>query len=199
MSNIKTYDLGGGLELLDKPDSLDTLAMLIKSAVTDTERAATNATEGALIVGRMLIEAKAQVKHGEWDNWILQNCNLATRTARAYMRLANTVPQLDDSKRQRVADLPLREAIKAIATDSTAPPKSTQTGIRASKKTDREKAVSIFGKAERALKDSSKSIGMGVVVKGQQVSDLRKKLNEVLEELERMEADSAAQASEVKQ
>ena len=197
MNAIKTYDLGGGLELIDKPDSLEMLATLIKSAVDDTIRAATNATEGALIVGKMLTEAKAQVKHGDWENWLLQNCNLAHRTARAYMRLAKEVPQLDDSKRQRVTDLPLREAFKAIATDPTAPAKQSHPSIYAPKKTDREKTVSIFGRAEKAIKDSKMLIGIGATVKGQQVGDLRKKLNEVLAELERMEADSAKQVSEV--
>ena len=194
MNGIKTYDLGNGLELIEAPESLDMLATLIKSAVDDTMRAATNAVEGALIVGKMLIDAKAQVKHGEWDNWITQNCNLAPRTARGYMRLANTVPQLDDSKRQRVADLPLREAFKAIATDPTEPPKQKHINIREAKRTDRERTADVFGKAERAMKDCKKLIADSLTVKGQQVSDLRKKLNAVLAELERMEADSVGGA-----
>ena len=189
--SITTYDASTGMELLDKPESLDTLAILIKDAADHTMRSAANATEGALIVGKMLIQAKAQVKHGEWDTWVTENCSMAIRTASAYMRLAKSVPQLEDSNRQRVTDLPLREAMRAIATDPTAPPKSTYTSIRAAKRTDADKAVAAFQRAVTALNASKKLIGLTLTVKGRQVADLRKKLNDVLAELDSLEAQAA--------
>ena len=189
--SIITYDASTGLELTDKPENLDTLAILIKDAADHTVRSAANATEGALIVGKMLIQAKAQVKHGEWDTWVTENCSMAIRTASAYMRLAKSVPQLEDSNRQRVTDLPLREAMRAIATDPTAPPKSTYTSIRAAKRTDADKAVAAFQRAVTALNASKKLIGLTLTVKGRQVADLRKKLNDVLAELDSLEAQAA--------
>ena len=183
----KTYELSTGMELLHKPNSLEELALQIRTASSEAMRHANEATEGALIAGRLLIEAKSRVKHGEWDAWVTANCEVAIRTAQAYMRLAKSVPQLDDSNTQRVALLPLCEALKAIATDPAAPPKPRYSNIRATKRTDAEKTVSVFGKAELALKASKKLIGMCLIVKGTQVSDLRKKLNDVLAELDALE------------
>lgn len=191
----KTYELSTGLALIDKPDDLDKLAMRIKDTAQNTMRHATSATESALIVGKMLMEAKAQVKHGEWDGWVTAHCDMAIRTAQAYMRLAKTVPQFDASNTQRVALLPLRQAMRAIATDPTAPPKQTPTNISAAKGTDAEKAVAVFEKAEAALKASKKLISQGLSVNGGQVDDLRKKLNEVLAELDSLEAQISTEGA----
>ena len=184
---IKTYELSTGMELLDKPDSLDELALQIRTASSEALRHANEATDGALISGRLLIEAKSQVKHGEWDSWVTVNCKLAPRTARAYMQLSRNVELLDLRNRQRVAILPIREAMKAISTEPTAPQKKAGTSVRAKKRTDAEKAVAIFSKAELALKASKKLIGMSLTVKSRQVTDLRQKLNEVLAKLNELE------------
>ena len=42
----------------------------------------------AIACGELLIEAKRQVKHGEWRPWIEANCKVPARTARHYMALA---------------------------------------------------------------------------------------------------------------
>jgi hypothetical protein len=39
-------------------------------------------------IGALLIEAKAQVKHGEWSLWLGNNFDLSDRTARKYMAVA---------------------------------------------------------------------------------------------------------------
>jgi hypothetical protein len=51
----------------------------------------------------MLLEAKAQLKHGEWLPWLSENFDLTRRTASTYMRLANGKPisHLDATGRQR--------------------------------------------------------------------------------------------------
>lgn len=209
----KSYELSTGMELLDKPDSLndlgkilhdirtdvatlDFLAEQIKDSAHQTTKAANSAVEGALITGALLIEAKKQVPHGEWENWLTANCQLALSTARAYMGLSKKFLQLDDSNRQRVSDLPVREALKAIATDPTAPPKpayrSTYSPNR--RRTDNEKTEAAFGKAASALKASSKLVSFGL--KEKQVNNLRKKLNDVLAELDGLEAMAAAEQAE---
>lgn len=187
----KTYELSTGMELLDKPDSLDDLALQIRVASGEAMRHANEATEGALIAGKLLIEAKGQIGHGAWESWVTANCGVALRTAQAYMRLSKSVQQLDAPNTQRVALLPLREAMRAIATDPTAPPKSTYTSIRAAKRTDADKAVAAFQRAVTALNASKKLIGLTLTVKGRQVADLRKKLNDVLAELDSLEAQAA--------
>jgi len=73
--------------------------------------AAQTAISHAINAGELLIEAKAKVSHGEWLPWLNANCELSERTARNYMRVA----RLPEAKRQRVADMPLRQALETIA------------------------------------------------------------------------------------
>jgi len=68
----------------------------------------------AMEAGRLLIEAKEQVGHGEWLPWLRANCEFSERTAQAYMRVAKRAGELEASP-QRVADLPLREALALLA------------------------------------------------------------------------------------
>jgi hypothetical protein len=63
----------------------------------------------ALLAGRMLIEAKGQVPHGEWLDWLRTNFHGSERAAQGYMRLAR------DPNPQRVADTSLRQALAELA------------------------------------------------------------------------------------
>jgi hypothetical protein len=87
---------------------LDQIAGRIRQEHAAAGVSAKKALEHALAAGELLIEAKGQVKHGQWLPWLSANCELSERTAQAYMRLAKM-------KSATVADLPLREALKAIA------------------------------------------------------------------------------------
>lgn len=69
----------------------------------------------AIRAGELLIEAKSQVEHGQWLPWLEANCEFSERTAQGYMRLAKELPKLDAEKRNRVADLTFRDALKSIA------------------------------------------------------------------------------------
>lgn len=77
--------------------------------------AAANAVSLAREAGELLIQAKAQVAHGHWAQWLKANVPFSERTAQGYMRLVRELPKLDDEKAQRVAVMPLRQALKAIA------------------------------------------------------------------------------------
>ena len=76
--------------------------------------AAIAAVETAIELGAALLAVKAELPHGAFGQWIEKNCEFSDRTARGYMRLAKAVPTLDESKRQRVADLPLRAALAEL-------------------------------------------------------------------------------------
>ncbi len=39
--------------------------------------------------GKLLNEAKSQVKHGDWLNWLRDHAKISPRTASNYMRIAN--------------------------------------------------------------------------------------------------------------
>ena len=182
----KTYELSTGMELLDKPDSLEELVLKIRDVSLEAMQHARKATEAALITGGLLIEAKAQVQHGQWDEWVVEHCWVAASTARAYMSFAKKFQQLDLSNRQRVIDLPLREAVRAIATDPAAPPKPRYKSTYRPQRSDREKTESTFDKAVSVLKASKKLIGVGM--KEREVKALREKLNNVIAELDRLES-----------
>jgi hypothetical protein len=63
----------------------------------------------------LLIAAKSGLPHGQWLPWIKENCGLSERTTQAYMRLARRHEELGGEEAQRVADLPVRQAMVAIA------------------------------------------------------------------------------------
>src|SRR4051794_19914840 len=42
----------------------------------------------AIRAGKLLLEAKAQVRHGEWATWIETNCRFGPRMAQKYMLAA---------------------------------------------------------------------------------------------------------------
>ena len=95
--------------------ALDALAGSIRAEHGAVQEAAETATRHAIRCGKLLAEAKDGLVHGQWLSWLRDYCELSERTAQAYMRLARKHGELDDGKAQRVADLPVREAMKAIA------------------------------------------------------------------------------------
>ena len=101
-------------ELMTTQD-LAALAEKINSANHQANETAKKAVLFAVECGQALIAAKAQVKHGQWGQWLKGNCDIAERTAQSYMKLANDYPLLSESKAQRVADLSIREAVKELA------------------------------------------------------------------------------------
>jgi hypothetical protein len=83
-----------------------------------------------LRVGELLRQARAAVGHGHWTRWLLESTSISETAARGYIRMAEEYPKLDAENRQRVADLPWREALKAIAKareETTAAPSASPT------------------------------------------------------------------------
>jgi len=91
------------------------LAAQINQAHDQVEQAFTSAMKHALIAGKFLLEAKTQLKHGEFKPWIRDNFEFSDRMARAYMRVAKEFPKLPDEERQRVTDMSLRGVLKLLA------------------------------------------------------------------------------------
>lgn len=97
------------------PTDLPTLAIEINGEIEAAERDARSAVEHARRAGKLLLEAKGRVAHGEWLPWLRAHCRAAERTAQAYMRLARRLAELPEGEAQRVADLPLRGALALFA------------------------------------------------------------------------------------
>lgn len=103
------------MSALARPDgrSLDVLAVEIRNAHGLVEDSARSTVEHAIRAGELLIEAKAQVRHGEWLPYLTQT-GIPQKTANNYMRLAANQP--------RVADLgSVREALAELAEPRAVP------------------------------------------------------------------------------
>jgi hypothetical protein len=85
---------------------LNALAVRIRHEHGACASAIEQGCQHAITAGRLLAEAKAQLKHGGWLPWLRDHCGISQRTAQVYMQLARLVPNA-----QRVADLPLRRAV----------------------------------------------------------------------------------------
>ena len=85
----------------------------INDAHEKVKQALRRGAEHAVEAGRLLLQAKATVRHGNWLEWVGANCKFSERTAQLYMRLAEEAPRLE-SKTQRIADLTVNDAIKLL-------------------------------------------------------------------------------------
>ena len=63
-----------------------------------------------LEIGKRLVEAKAQLSHGEWLPWLEEKVAFSERSAQQYMRLWR-----EDGKSAAVADLGVRKALVLLA------------------------------------------------------------------------------------
>ena len=93
---------------LARSNSLTDLAARINDAHHLAMRHAGEAVAQAIACGKMLVEAKAKVPHGQWLPWLRQNVTFGERSAQGYMRLANREPD--------VAHENVRDALRGLAT-----------------------------------------------------------------------------------
>src|SRR5262249_4049118 len=93
--------------------SSNDLAGRINAAHEEVKKALWRGAEQAIEAGRLLLQAKATVRHGNWLEWVGANCRFSERTAQLYMRLAEEAPRLE-TKTQRIADLTVNDAIKLL-------------------------------------------------------------------------------------
>jgi hypothetical protein len=104
---------------------LKTLANEIRIAHAAAGNTAQNFLEHILTAGDGLIEARKQVKHGEWGAWLKRECalperDLSERTAQAYMQIARGRAALEANP-QRAADLSLRGALRLLQPPKPSP------------------------------------------------------------------------------
>jgi Protein of unknown function (DUF3102) len=78
---------------------LSTLASQINSEHAACMASAQEAVSHAIEVGRLLIECKAEVAHGQWAVWVENNCEFGVRQAQNYMRVYHNRAQLEAQMR----------------------------------------------------------------------------------------------------
>lgn len=168
---------------------LESLAATINRCICDAEKSARTAMDLALEAGHNLNLAKEQVPHGQWNAWLAENVTAAPRTAQAYMRLAREVPLMSVEEAQRVADLPLREAVKAIATSPEAPTHSNLPTIRVKALSDRDRLSKAFDSAAKGIRKVSRASAHGVSLKQKEIGAARRALEQALAQLDELERD----------
>src|SRR5260370_19352249 len=72
----------------------------------------------ALRAGELLIQAKAELRQGEWGAWVADHCAFAARTAQLYMQLARFAQE----NPHPVAHLTLSECIHLVRQSPEGPP-----------------------------------------------------------------------------
>ncbi len=107
---------GTSKAIIEASNSLADLAARIKDEHEAAESCMRESVQHSINAGNLLLEAKAQLKHGQWLPWLSEHVEISTRTAQLYMQLANAPELKEDSKcATPVAHLPLREAAILIA------------------------------------------------------------------------------------
>ena len=102
---------------LDK-SNLDSLAVEIDREHEAVKAAFQTGIEHAIKAGELLIEAKKEIPHGNWEAWVQINCSVKKRMAQNYMKLAREVPKLDAAKAQALAHLGVEATLNALAIPS---------------------------------------------------------------------------------
>ncbi len=99
-------------------NSLTDLAARIRTEHEAVSVALKDSVRHAIAAGEALIEAKEQLKHGEWLPWLREHCTISERTAQLYMRCAKGRAVIEEQIRSGVADLSLNEAAAVLMLSS---------------------------------------------------------------------------------
>jgi hypothetical protein len=165
------------------PSALIGLAEKINEALDAVDACLKSSMVHALTAGRLLVEAKKYVPHGDWETWLRENCSLAPRTTQAYMQLTKKIKELPPLEAQRIADLPVREALKAIAIHRKSLPLRRWNSV---KRDDVMHAVDTFRMGGMALRDAAAHVDFFRKMEDKQVQSLRRTLNAVFEVLDQL-------------
>ena len=103
---------------LESPQ-LNDLARRINAEHGQCETSLNDGLRHALEAGRLLLQAKSLLCHGQWLPWLRTNFQGAPRTARAYTLIVKRWPQVE-AKRQRDANLSIREMMALTASPRAA-------------------------------------------------------------------------------
>ena len=75
--------------------TLDTLAADIRHEAGQAERCWNGAVAHAIRAGELLVEAKAQLEHGQWLPWLAANFEFTRQTASGYMLIASRREEME--------------------------------------------------------------------------------------------------------
>jgi hypothetical protein len=158
---------------------LPDLTRAIKDRVAQITSSLRTSVACAIETGALLIEAKKRVRHGNFERWVTNNCELSPATARRWMELAEKRPELEkqlSAKTLNLSDLNLSSARRLITPPPAPPPpdqlepkrkpekpkteqyKKIENDLLACLKDLREKAESYAAGTAEALRDTVEDI-----------------------------------------
>jgi len=94
---------------LSSSNTLTDLAARIKAEHQAVSVSLKESVAHAIQAGTLLLEAKAEISHGQWLPWLRDQCTLSERTAQLYMRTAKNRTTIEEHIRTADADLSLNE------------------------------------------------------------------------------------------
>lgn len=116
MSNTNTTNALTTVPVINGVMALEDLARRINDEHDQCAEAARSTLDHALNAGALLTQAKGQIPHGQWGNWLRAHCTVSERTAQLYMKLARAWPAwLEAHKTATIADLSMTQAVALLA------------------------------------------------------------------------------------
>lgn len=169
---------------------MESQAATIRALHTEAQASASDAKKLAYRVGELLVEVKEQLPYGTFTAWVADNCNLAERTAQAYMRLHRKFEELPDEEAQRVAGLSIRAAIKAVTAGDVPEPPPKSPALMDSRVSTRKARDARITKSLSILKKLPRVSSWGF--KRGDLDKYRRHAQTILDTLNEMEADAIA-------
>jgi hypothetical protein len=113
------------------------LAKAINDKIAQITSSLRTSVARAIETGELLIEVKKRVGHGNFEQWVAENCQLSPATARRWMELAEKRSEIEKqlaAKSLNLSDLNLSSARRLVAPSKSSSDQSTQEGKKAKPK-----------------------------------------------------------------
>lgn len=154
-----------------------------------TKQAQTAAVYYAINIGSRLLEAKNQVPHGEWENWLTDKVNYSQRTAETYIQVYKEYGHAQQSmfgaNPQAFANLSFTKLVALLA-------------IPAEEREDFAKEVDAENLSVRELKDEIKKVKEERDAALREKTDTEKKLEDALAEVNRAAKDKQTEIDDLR-
>jgi hypothetical protein len=117
-------------------NDLDALASRINTEHAEVIKHVQQGADHAIRAGKLLLEAKIAVRHGDWSEWLATNCRVSERTSQVYMQLAREYPQ-------GLADTSMTAAIKMLEQAKSPEEKSVSVRRQSTKRNPVAEAIKV--------------------------------------------------------
>lgn len=171
------------VSLLVNADSHQELAANIKAELALAKAGAESTVAAAIRVGELLLVAKEKVPHGQFQQWLTDNCHISIRHAQRYLSLAKKSKTVEPGDTALACAPSMTSAIRALNfNEADNPNKRT---IYVQNREPHEKLVKSFKVAWTGLKKFEKDFSLS---RKMDCAQIRKKLLSAVELIDALEA-----------